>query len=333
MEVIDHYLTFLGNRVISLLQLNLLENFKEKWNAACSLVQPSLPSVLERSGSIKFPPSLYNGECAIILCNHLSDLDWALLLAFMNPDFVKNTKRCRKPTTTVVGQTQQTQQTHPAKSSLQSKRGEEKKHDKAGLADELRPTAFTHSYFSELYVIGSLVKTHLMTLKPGIDETEMIHQIRLRQKEGCNVFILFPEGGILDKTKYAASHQFWKKRIQPNDPYEYKEVIYPRFRAYQSLVKTLGSKLKYVVDVTLMYSAYNARDHSWDYHKYPSLIYAAQHACPPVKMNVKTYNVKGRWQEIYEPSWLIQLWKLKDELLQSWRTNQQQQQQMKANST
>jgi len=320
MEVIDHYLTFLGNRVISLLQLNVLESFKEKWNAACSLVQPSLPSVLERSGNMKFPPSLYNGECAIILCNHLSDLDWALLLAFMNLDFVKNTKRCRKRT--AVGQSK-AETNSKAKRSSQPQEKKETKEKR--VPDELRPTAFTHSYFADLYVIGSLVKSHLMTLKPGIDENEIVAQIKLRQREGCNVFILFPEGGILDKNKQASSDQFWKKEICTNDPYEYKELIYPRFRAYQSLVKTLGSKLKYVVDVTLMYSNYRAYDHAWDYHKYPSLIYAAQHACPPVKMNVKTYNVNGRWQKVYEQGWLIQLWKLKDELLQSWRKTEQDQ--------
>jgi hypothetical protein len=389
-DVLQLWIDFLGNRAIHLLQLNLLPTFSDKWMSACNLVAPSLPPSMQRTGMMKFPPSLYNGECAIVLCNHLSDLDWAIILAYMNPQFVAKTTRKRlqkrasskdKSSTynsnnsksSISHNTNETESKHQAKHSSISTADaatdtEDGKEEASELSsaidrqdiqhhqhkseqyssshehrdnntkspqknntqsnagsvnatpDPLRPTAFTHRYFADIPVIGSLVRKHLITLQPKIDDEDMVKQIRQRQHDGCNVFVLFPEGGILDKSKYTSGQEFWKTKVQPNDPYEYKELLYPRFRAYQSLVETLGSQLKYIVDITLMYGGdYQAKLQDWNYNKYPSLIHGAQHRSAPARMHTDVYPINGRWNIVHDSSWLIRLWKLKDQRLCIWR--------------
>lgn len=281
--------------------LTLLQNYQDKWDAACKMWEPCLPTLM-RSGHIEpcFSPPLKENECSIIICNHVSDLDWAILFGFSNPHTMTtlNNSTGKNPTET---------------NALVAK-----------TYAPFKPTAFTHDHFGKVPVIGPVVSELLIGVYKGMTEQALIQVIQERLQQGYNLFVLFPEGGIYDQSKVEGNHKYWLENVKSIDRYEYKEVLYPRFTAYQALVKALNTRLTYIIDVTLKYPNHKPWETAFDYKNYPSIVHATSSKLGNVRCHSKIIVVnkqkQKRWQQVLSPRWFIdKIWKRKDRLLRTWR--------------
>ncbi len=223
----------------------------------------------------------------------------------------------------------------------------------------VRATAFTHRHFERMPIVGPYVGRFLIGLEKG-DTTDSIRR-KIRQKRKMfnpNVWVLFPEGRILDVDAVEQCKQFWFQQQEflgvkiPSSPscahhveqpqkqeensnsnsssstaakatpesfYPWKRLLYPRFVAYEALVKELGPRLRYVVDCTITYpQAQHAAFHeqTWSYLRYPSLFYYLvfhPHA-PSPHIHFRCYTVRTAQdrERVASREFLVHLWRKKN---------------------
>ena len=297
------FVNFMSNRFTQFLSFPLMRNPQEKWDTVCKMLEPCVPA-LNRSGSVHqdnsslLLPYLEKGKYSIVICNHLSDLDWSIIFTYGNPNMI--------PNIVTTGQTQTTQTETKLTQTSQS----------------IQPTAFTHAHFIDVPVIGSTVADVLIGVRKGITEEELTAAIKQRMRDGFNTFILFPEGGIHCKSNLPANRAYWQKEVKKHDDFEYKELMYPRFTAYQTLVKALGADLQFIVDITLQYPSHKPWETEFNYTNYPSIVSSFSNKSGPVRCHVENINVRGRWKDVLSSKWFIdKIWKRKETLLRDWRVN------------
>ena len=304
------FVNFINQRLKQFIVFTLLEEHKDRWNAAVKMLEPCLPT-LKRSGYIPkdstFFPPLIGNQCSIVISPHFSDVDWAVIFAYGNPFLNKDTID------------NQDRDSHNKNKDNSSETKEEPKYT------PLQPTALTHSHFGKVPVIGPSVIKLLIGVHPGMTETELINAINAKRKEGYNVFVLFPEAGVHCKSKIESNHKFWSTNVAPNDPFEYKELLYPRFTGYQCLVKALGTDLQYIVDITLRYPFHKPWEVEFNYTNYPSIISFFSKKPNSVQCHTNIINVNSRWESVISKEWFIEkLWKPKEKLLRKWRKLEEQ---------
>lgn len=180
----------------------------------------------------------------------------------------------------------------------------------------LRPTAFTHKHFADVPVLGQYVENFLVGLEKGDTVQSVRGKIRAKIRQfNPTVWVLFPEGRILDVHAVANGCGYWEAQqrllgadvvhiqdeakgnkknasLGEEDPNSgskgcpWRDLMYPRFVAYEALVQELGQRLRYVVDCTIAYpqvEGAHLASQVWSYLRYPALFYyLAFHPNAPV---------------------------------------------------
>ncbi len=306
---------FLQQRISYLVDLQRSESIQDQWLSACRLVKPTLPKAFGYSGDMDiFPPRLKSDECCVIILNHVSDLDSAYLLSLMDTSYLDRPQKKQ-------GQGHAPSSFIPAHTTI-------------------RPTAFTHSHFFKQPVLGPLLtKANLIGLYKDMPDKEMQDAIEEKLESGCNTFILFPEGGVHSSRNHFKSKAFWNKEMTgngngntsscnptPNKRYPFKNCFLPRSGCYTNLIKTIGPRLRYFCDLTLLYPNHRPWEVDWNYDERPSVVHSCTEQLSKVYVHCKVLDFEETrkkdpdfWKTLGTHETLLKLWRKKEKRLEKMR--------------
>ncbi|AYV86752.1 MAG: hypothetical protein Sylvanvirus8_8 [Sylvanvirus sp.] len=341
----DKFLGFLQTRLEFLVNFQMAATLDDKWEAGMKLFEPCLPTSFKHYGDMNhFPPALQGNECSIIIMNHQSDLDPCLLMYLMHTTFLE-----RQVTPMIT-------MSNPLDASFVKKKG-----SSYPSHTTLRPIAFTLEAFTKVHVLGPIVTENMIALYKGITDEELQRRINIRLAQGYNTFLLWPEGAIISKTKYKEAKTKWEKKdrdieedessenieheTQLDNPYPFKNVMTPKSRCWEQLIKCIGPRLRYICDLTFLYSNHIPWEVDWNYDIYPSVVNACKSPLPRVFTHTKIYDlfslqkkedmeakVKGQdkstsvLERMKNPEELLVLWKQKEKRVEWLRKKEREHQ-------
>lgn len=288
------FLEFLEDRATQLLRLENAKTIEERWMAGCLMLQPCLPHQFRHFGSVfnQFPPRLYKDECCIIILNHTSDLDWAYLMSLMHTTLVPRQVQPMAP----ASQSKQ-QHSNQNPGQLFDLTSDPQSPTLEHPYKTIRPIAFTHDVFSKSKLIGKLVKNNLIGLYKGMTDEELDRRIQERVDQHYNTFVLFPEGAIHSKENHEKSIELWNTTLYPDEStrpeYPFKNVFLPKPRCWSRLIRVLGTRLKYVCDLTFLYPKHEPWKGPWDYHLRPSIVDAMTEKMSKVYTHTRLIDCRG----------------------------------------
>lgn len=204
-------------------------------------------------------------------------------------------------------------------------------------------TCFTYNSFQHLPYYGEYVGRSMIGLEQGEPDQDIELKISFLMEEGFNTWLIFPEGTLFDKNKYAKSLAFQKQLKIPEKDW-FHHVLYPRTRALNAFLRVAASlkkRLVHIVDLTLEFHGSNSKamDRTSLHYSYPSTLAGVFDNLRKPSMHVHIYNVSENAQkEIYSeaaavaeaaaqgapsassenppvPLWLLNLWTIKEKTL------------------
>ena len=286
---IELLVDFLQQRITHLVDFQRANTAHDRWLAGCRVTKPCLPKTFRYYGDMEhFPPSLHAGECCVIIANHQSDLDPAYLMALMHTQYLQ------RPVASANAQAYLT----------------------------VNATAFTHSHFFKQPVLGPLLtKANLIGLHSGMTDEEMQLAIADKLDQGINTFVLFPEGGVHSKSNHEKSKAYWKQTQE--GVYPFKNCFMPKSRCYTNLIHTLGNRLRYLCDITMLYPQHQPWKLEWNYDVKPSVVYSCTEQLSTVSVHCKIIDLKDQQHEaISRPEALLKLWRKKEKRLEVLRAQE-----------
>jgi len=262
-----------------------------------------------------FPRLAHENDAMIVLCNHASDLDQYVLNFCLGRAWERHEREAARLDDDEAGGT--TRQRHSVRAGPPKMRG----------------VAFTHSHFADVPVVGGYVRRFLVGLSKGDDEASVAAKIRDKVRLfNPNVWLLFPEGRILDRESLATSREYVRslgtRAAAARDGRDWTLVLYPRFKAYRALVRELGERLKFVVDCTIAYpetASAPLAGRSFSYLDYPSMLtyMLGSPNCPVPRVHFGLYTVQDGADllAVGTRDWLLHVWRKKQQRLQTMRAS------------
>jgi hypothetical protein len=192
-------------------------------------------------------------------------------------------------------------------------------------ATPVKFTSFTYESFSHVPVWGSVVGRDVIALQQKEPQEDIEAKVEWFFSQDYNLYLLFPEGTLIDKISYKKSldHQ---KQLQIPESQWFHHLLYPYARALNAFLKVIGTRLTYIVDLTLEYQdvpAPHLRSRSMLAN--PSACYSLLCGLKPVSLDSKTYAITPEHcrsildmiqpHSLDAPLWLKNLWMVKEKRL------------------